>query len=93
MGATQTISNGSTGFLNGLSKKTLMIIGGVAVAVIIIVIVVPVEVTKENAYPSYTAVNYSLTDTYSGESFFDYFDYFTATVSSPTLISSLQCPH
>lgn len=67
--------------LKGLSKKTWMIIGGVAVAVLIIVIVVPVEVAKENAYPSYSAINYTLVDTYSGESFFDSFEYFTDTVS------------
>lgn len=68
-------------FVHGLSKKTWIIIGAVAVAVVVIVIVVPVEVAKENAYPDYSAINYTLADTYSGESFFDYFDYFTATVS------------
>lgn len=58
-----------------------MIIGAVGVAILVIVIVVPVEVAKENAYPDYSAINYTLADTYSGESFFDYFEYFTATVS------------
>lgn len=83
--------NGPMGFLHGLSKKTWMIIGGVAVAVVVIVIVVPVEVAKENAYPDYTALNYTLADTYSGESFFDYFDYYTATVS-PLELASVPCP-
>lgn len=82
MGAIQMRPNGPMGFLHGLSKKTWMIIGAVGVAILVIVIVVPVEVAKENAYPDYSAINYTLTDTYSGESFFDYFEYFTATVSS-----------
>lgn len=92
MGAIEMRPNGPMGFLHGLSKKTWMIIGAVGVAILVIVIVVPVEVAKENAYPNYSAINYTLTDTYSGESFFDYFEYFTATVS-PLELASVQCSY
>lgn len=33
--------------------------------------------TKLNSYPDYSALNYTLQDTYSGTNFFDNFDYFT----------------
>ncbi|PMD21569.1 glycoside hydrolase family 16 protein [Hyaloscypha hepaticicola] len=49
----------------------------VVVIIIVIIIIVAVEVTKKNAYPDYTQLNYSLAETYSGTSFFDNFDYFT----------------
>lgn len=70
-------SKGPLALVKGLSKKTWMIIGGVAVAILVIIIVVPVEVAKENAYPNYNALNYTLSETYSGENFFDNFEYFT----------------
>lgn len=88
MGATKTVSNGPMHFLKGLSKKTWLIIGGVAVAVIVVVIVVPVEVAELNEYPNYSKINYTLSETYSGADFFDQFDYFTAAVS-PVPTSSL----
>lgn len=72
-------SNGPLGFLKSWSKKTWIIVGSVAVVVLIIIIVVPVEVAKENAYPNYTTINYTLADTFSGSDFFDNFDYFTDT--------------
>lgn len=71
--------NGPLAFFQTWSKKTWIIVGSAAVIILIVVIVVPVEVAKENAYPSYTSINYTLADTYSGESFFDEFDYFTDT--------------
>ncbi|KAF3768581.1 family 16 glycoside hydrolase [Cryphonectria parasitica EP155] len=71
--------HGPFGFLKTLSKKAWIIIGGVAVVVLIIVIVVPVEEAKANAYPDYTALNYTLADTYEGEDFFSLFDYYTDT--------------
>jgi len=53
--------------------------GVIAVIVIIIIIVVAVAVTesKSNSYPDYTELTYSLSETYSGDGFFDKFDYFT----------------
>ncbi|KAF7558050.1 hypothetical protein G7046_g5898 [Stylonectria norvegica] len=53
--------------------------GVVAVIIIVIVIVVAVVVTqnKNNAYPDYSTVSYSLKETYEGETFFDQFNYFT----------------
>lgn len=83
MGVIKMAPNGPLHFLQGLSKKSWMIIGGVAVAVLVVVIVVPVEVAELNEYPSYTAINYTLSETYSGETFFDQFVYFTDTVSTP----------
>ncbi|CAG8981220.1 hypothetical protein HYALB_00012549 [Hymenoscyphus albidus] len=49
----------------------------IAFVIIVIVVVVPsVVVTRNNRYPDYTRLNYTLTDTYSGENFFDNFNYF-----------------
>ncbi|KUI65425.1 hypothetical protein VM1G_01250 [Cytospora mali] len=64
------------------SKKAWIIVGVVIAIILVIVIVVPVEVTKNNAYPSYTTLNYTLSETYSPDSFFDKFDYYTD--SDPT---------
>ncbi|KAB8303180.1 hypothetical protein EYC80_004627 [Monilinia laxa] len=58
------------------SKKRLAIVGAGLIVLIIVVVVVPVEVSKNNAYPNYSPLNYSLKDTYSGTDFFDNFDYF-----------------
>ncbi|KAG8669694.1 hypothetical protein FPOAC2_09037 [Fusarium poae] len=44
---------------------------------LIIVIAVSVTKVKENRYPDYSPLSYSLADTYGGESFYDQFDYFT----------------
>lgn len=46
--------------------------------VIVGVIVGAVVGTKRNRYPDYTSLNYRLVDDYSGSSFFDKFDYFSA---------------
>lgn len=47
------------------SKKAWIIVGVIIAIIIVIVVVVPVEVTEKNAYPSYTTLNYSLSETYS----------------------------
>jgi len=53
---------------------------GLALAVLIIIIVVPsVVVTRNNRYPDYSRLTYSLKDTYSGTTFFDNFDYGNGT--------------
>ncbi|KAK2043283.1 endo-beta-glucanase [Colletotrichum somersetense] len=51
---------------------------GAGVVLIIIVAVVAVAVTQnnKNRYPNYTKLSYKLSDTYSGEAFFDKFNYF-----------------
>ncbi|KAH7152165.1 concanavalin A-like lectin/glucanase domain-containing protein [Dactylonectria estremocensis] len=53
--------------------------GVVAGILIIVAIIIGVVVTmlKKNAYPDYTTLSYSLVDTYSGDTFFDQFNYFT----------------
>ena len=43
---------------------------------LIIIIIVAVMVSKANRYPNYSKLNYRLVETYSGESFFDKFNYF-----------------
>lgn len=58
-------------------KRTWAIVVPIIIIVLIIVIVVPVKVAEANAYPDYTALNYSLSDEYSGTTFFDKFNYFT----------------
>ncbi|KAI1639680.1 concanavalin A-like lectin/glucanase domain-containing protein [Biscogniauxia mediterranea] len=57
-------------------KRTWAIVAVIAAIILVIVIVVPVEVAKSNRYPNYSQLNYSLSDTYSGSTFFDNFDYF-----------------
>ncbi|KAI0133088.1 glycoside hydrolase family 16 protein [Hypoxylon sp. NC0597] len=57
-------------------KRTWAIIAAILVVIIIIVVVVPVEVAKANRYPDYSRLNYTLSDEYTGATFFDKFDYF-----------------
>ncbi|KAH6664478.1 glycoside hydrolase family 16 protein [Halenospora varia] len=52
------------------------VIAGIVI-IIIIVVVVAVVVSKKNKYPDYSKLTYSLSETYSGSTFFDQFDYFT----------------
>lgn len=58
-------------------KRTWGIVGALIVIIIVVVIVVAVLVSKANRYPNYTKLSYSLADEYSGDTFFDQFDYFT----------------
>ncbi|KAE8449632.1 hypothetical protein EG329_007962 [Mollisiaceae sp. DMI_Dod_QoI] len=58
-------------------KKAWLIVSGIIAVIIIIVVVVAVEVSKANRYPDYSALSYTLSETYSGSDFFDNFDYFT----------------
>ncbi|ERS95621.1 uncharacterized protein SPSK_02566 [Sporothrix schenckii 1099-18] len=63
------------------TKKVWALVIGSITAIVVIVIVVAVVVTRNNAnanrYPDYSQVNYTLKETFSGESFFDNFNYFT----------------
>lgn len=58
-------------------KKKLFLAAGIIV-VIVAVIVGAVLGVRANRYPDYSKLDYSLKDTYSGSSFFDNFEYFTA---------------
>lgn len=62
------------------SKKVWALAAVGTAVVVAIVIAIAVVVSRNNAaanaYPNYTQLNYTLKDTYSGESFFDNFDYF-----------------
>ncbi|KAH8908425.1 glycoside hydrolase family 16 protein [Coniochaeta sp. PMI_546] len=42
----------------------------------VVAVVVTRNKNRENAYPDYTKLNYTLLETYSGESFFDNFNYY-----------------
>lgn len=54
------------------------IVGALAVVVVIIVAIVGgVEGSKSSAYPDYSKLTYSLTDTYNPSDFFSNFDFFT----------------
>ncbi|ORY71581.1 concanavalin A-like lectin/glucanase domain-containing protein [Pseudomassariella vexata] len=57
-------------------KRTWAIIATVLIAIIIAAVVAGVLVSKANRYPDYSKLSYSLKDTYSGETFFDQFDYY-----------------
>ncbi|RDL40908.1 uncharacterized protein BP5553_00887 [Venustampulla echinocandica] len=62
------------------NRRTWIGVGAVVVLVVVIIVatVAGVEVAKKNnRYPDYSKLTYKLSDTYSGENFFDQFDYFT----------------
>ncbi|PWY88592.1 hypothetical protein BO94DRAFT_464451 [Aspergillus sclerotioniger CBS 115572] len=61
------------------SLLTKLIIAGGVVVVIVALVVGIYEGTKSSSYPDYSALSYRLADTYSGSSFFDEFEYYTAT--------------
>ncbi|KAK4155483.1 glycoside hydrolase [Chaetomidium leptoderma] len=68
----------------GWTRKIWLIVVSViiVIAVIIIGAVVGVAATRNNggtnsSYPNYSKLNYTLLDTYSGQSFFDKFEYFS----------------
>ncbi|KAI6353992.1 hypothetical protein MCOR25_008813 [Pyricularia grisea] len=64
----------------GWSRRTTALVVALAVIGLVIVIVVPVVITTEqhkNRYPDYFKINYTLTETYSGENFFDKFSYYS----------------
>lgn len=58
------------------AKRTWFIVAAVLVVIIVAATVSGVLVAKANRYPNYTKLNYSLKDIYSGESFFENFNYF-----------------
>ncbi|KAL1881900.1 hypothetical protein Daus18300_000954 [Diaporthe australafricana] len=58
-------------------RRTWAIIAAVLVVIIIVIVVVVTMLQKNNAYPNYKRLVYSLSDEYSGSDFFDNFDYFT----------------
>jgi hypothetical protein len=49
----------------------------VAIVIIVAIVVGAYESIRANRYPDYNALKYTLKDTYSGQSFFDQFNYFT----------------
>ena len=60
----------------GWSKRAWIIAAVGFIILIIIIVVAAVVASKNNKYPAYAKLNYSLSDTYSGTGFFDNFDYF-----------------
>ncbi|RMZ80280.1 hypothetical protein DV738_g2842, partial [Chaetothyriales sp. CBS 135597] len=58
------------------SWRRWLILGLVVLICLLIVILVPVFVTRANRYPNYSELNYSLVETYQGETFFDKFNYY-----------------
>lgn len=60
------------------SKSSWILLGVFLTIIVAIAIAVGVVEKNNNAYPDYAPLTYSLTDTYSGSSFFDNFDYWSA---------------
>ncbi|OHE96408.1 endo-beta-glucanase [Colletotrichum orchidophilum] len=58
------------------TKRIWAGVGGAVVVLIIIIVAVAVTQTNKNRYPDYSQLKYQLSDTYSGEDFFDRFNYF-----------------
>ncbi|PYH39671.1 glycoside hydrolase family 16 protein [Aspergillus neoniger CBS 115656] len=61
------------------SVLTKSLVAGGLVVIIVALVVGIYEGTKPSSYPDYSALSYKLADTYSGSSFFDEFEYYTAT--------------
>ncbi|KAF2680777.1 glycoside hydrolase family 16 protein [Lentithecium fluviatile CBS 122367] len=70
---------GTTSALNPRSwtRRTWLIAGSVGLGVIIAAVAGGVLGARANAYPNYYKIDYTLQDTYAGDTFFDNFDYFT----------------
>jgi len=64
--------------LNPLNWKLWQKLLGAAIVVVIIIAIIVGAVlgSRANAYPSYSKLNYSIADTFSGSNFYDNFDYF-----------------
>ncbi|KAK2602442.1 hypothetical protein N8I77_008972 [Diaporthe amygdali] len=58
-------------------RRTWAIIVSIVVVIIVVVVIVVTMLQKNNAYPNYKRLSYSLSDEYSGSDFFDNFDYYT----------------
>ncbi|KAG8158863.1 hypothetical protein KVR01_011306 [Diaporthe batatas] len=58
-------------------RRTWAILVAIVVVIVIVVVVVVTMLQKNNAYPNYKRLVYTLSDEYSGSEFFDNFDYFT----------------
>ncbi|KAH8772640.1 glycoside hydrolase family 16 protein [Diaporthe sp. PMI_573] len=58
-------------------RRTWAILVAILVVIIIVVVVVVTMLQKNNAYPNYKRLVYTLSDEYSGSEFFDDFDYYT----------------
>ncbi|RAH69992.1 glycoside hydrolase family 16 protein [Aspergillus aculeatinus CBS 121060] len=63
----------------GWSLLTKSLVAAGVVVAIVALIVGLVEGLKSSSYPDYSALSYTLSRKYSGSSFFDEFDYYTAT--------------
>jgi hypothetical protein len=59
------------------SRKCGIILTVCVIIIATLVIVVALIVTRENRYPDYSTLNYTLIDTFSGSSFFDNINYLT----------------
>lgn len=59
------------------SKLTIICVIVASLVAVAAIIVGAVLGTRVDAYPDYSALSYTLQDTYSGTDFFDNFDYFT----------------
>lgn len=63
----------------GWSPRTKIIAGLCVAAAIVAIIVGVYEGVEQNHYPNYSALNYTLKDTYEGTDFFDNFQYWSAS--------------
>jgi len=59
------------------TRRTLLAVISASVVALIVLIVALYYGLRSKPYPDYTPLQYQLTDTYSGNDFFDQFDYFT----------------
>lgn len=59
------------------NRRCCLIILLIFIVTLIITIISAVEVSRANRYPHYSKLTYHLSQTYTGPSFFDNFDYFT----------------
>ena len=69
------------------SLRRWLIISLIAIATLVIVIVITVEIIHANRYPDYSKLKYRLAQTYSGESFFDDFNYFSGYARQCSMVA------
>lgn len=75
------------------SVLTKSLVAGGLVVIIVALVVGIYEGTKSSSYPDYSTLSYKLADTYSGSSFFDEFEYYTATDTTDGFVEYVHIIH
>lgn len=90
-------SNNRGGACNPRSWRKRVWVGiGIAAVIVLILAIVPAVVISNNkannSYPDYSPINYTLSETYGTDEFFDKFDYFTGYDPTKGLVHYVPQP-